>query len=58
VKFFMARANAADLDIIADLAGQGAITTHIERTWPLDQAGEAVAYVEQGRTRGKIVLVC
>lgn len=56
VKFFMARANAADLDLVADLAGQGALTTHIERTWPLHQAGDAVAYVEQGRTRGKVVL--
>ncbi|RPI67713.1 MAG: NAD(P)-dependent alcohol dehydrogenase [Ignavibacteriae bacterium] len=56
VKFFMARANAADFDLIADLARQGAIHTHIERKWPLHQAGEAVAYVEQGRTRGKVVL--
>jgi NADPH:quinone reductase-like Zn-dependent oxidoreductase len=56
VKLFMARANATDLDLIADLARQGAIHTHIERTWPLHQAGEAVAYVEQGRTRGKVVL--
>jgi NADPH:quinone reductase-like Zn-dependent oxidoreductase len=56
VKLFMARANAADLDLIADLVRQGAIRTHIERIWPLHQAGDAVAYVEKGRTRGKVVL--
>ena len=42
---------------IAELVGSGRVTPHVQRTFPLEEAAEALAFVEQGRSVGKIVLV-
>jgi alcohol dehydrogenase len=45
------------LEALAQLAGEGALRVHVDRTFPLEQAAQAHAYGETGRIRGKVVLV-
>ncbi|MFD7716404.1 NADP-dependent oxidoreductase [Streptomyces sp. NPDC059814] len=47
---------AAVLDAVADLVVTGALRTHVTRTYPLTEAGEALRAVESGHARGKIVI--
>jgi len=56
VKIFMARANGADLQRIAELLSTGAVKPYIERVYAFDETPQAVEIVERGRTRGKIVV--
>ncbi|WP_406450375.1 NADP-dependent oxidoreductase [Streptomyces sp. NBC_01622] len=48
--------NAAVLDEVAQLVVSGQLDPHVTRTFPLDQAGEALRTVEDGHARGKIVI--
>jgi NADPH:quinone reductase-like Zn-dependent oxidoreductase len=48
--------NAAVLDALAQLVVSGRLDPHVTRTFPLDQAGEALRTVEDGHARGKIVI--
>lgn len=41
---------------LAELVDGGEITVHIDTTFPLDQAGEALAHLQTGTARGKIVV--
>ncbi len=41
---------------LAELLDQGVLKVHIDKTFPLVQAKEALAYMESGRPRGKVVL--
>ncbi|MGH8255917.1 MAG: NADP-dependent oxidoreductase [Steroidobacteraceae bacterium] len=41
---------------IARLAGAGTLTLHVDRTYPLSEAAEALQYVHAGHTEGKVVL--
>ncbi|MEU6508313.1 NADP-dependent oxidoreductase [Streptomyces sp. NPDC046942] len=47
---------AAVLDAVADLVVRGDLKPHVTRTFPLEQAGAALRAVEDGHTRGKIVI--
>lgn len=49
--------DAADLTYLLDLVGQGRLVVDIAGTRPLRQAAEALAQMEKGGTRGKLVLV-
>ncbi|SFI26696.1 MULTISPECIES: NAD(P)-dependent alcohol dehydrogenase [Microbacterium] len=42
---------------LARLAAAGDLAPHIERTWPLDDAGAALAHVDAGHTVGKVVVI-
>ena len=53
---FVARQRRADLMTLRDLAGSGAITPAIDRTYPLSQAAAAVRHMADGRARGKVVI--
>jgi len=53
---FVARQRRADLMTLRDLAGSGAITPAIDRTYPLSQAATAVRHMAEGRARGKVVI--
>ena len=53
---FVARQRSADLITLRDLAGSGAITPAIDRTYPLSQAAAAVRHLAEGRVRGKVVI--
>ncbi|MEU9338521.1 NADP-dependent oxidoreductase [Streptomyces sp. NPDC048290] len=47
---------AAVLEDVAALAADGTLDPHVGLTLPLDRAGEALRAVEDGHTRGKIVI--
>ena len=44
------------LSKLAELADQGIIKVHIDKTFPLQKAGEALSYLQEGHPRGKVVL--
>lgn len=46
----------ANLEALAALLGSGSVRVVIDRTYPLEQAGAAVAHMASRRARGKIVL--
>ncbi|MBM7170308.1 NADP-dependent oxidoreductase [Streptomyces sp. G44] len=50
------RPDAADLLRLTELAEQGVVTVHVDRTFPLERAADAHRLSEEGRTRGKIVV--
>jgi NADPH:quinone reductase-like Zn-dependent oxidoreductase len=48
--------NSERLSKLAELVEKRAIKVHVEKTFPLEQAGEALAYLQNGHPRGKVVL--
>ncbi|WP_345784851.1 NAD(P)-dependent alcohol dehydrogenase [Roseisolibacter agri] len=56
LRFFISEFNQRDLTLLRDLAQAGRVTPVIDRTYPLDQLQAAVAYLETGRARGKVVV--
>lgn len=50
--------NGEELAEIGKLAESGKLKPHIQATFPLERAAEAVAVVERGHTAGKVVLTC
>jgi NADPH:quinone reductase-like Zn-dependent oxidoreductase len=53
---FIAKHRASDLDRLTDLIESGAVAPHIDRTYPLAQAPEAMRYLAAGMARGKVVV--
>jgi len=53
---FVTKENGTDLGILADMMAAGQVTPVIDRTYPLAKAGEALAYLEAGHARGKVVV--
>ncbi len=51
-----ALSDTASLSSIADLIDAGELTVHVDREFPLDEAADAHRLLEEGHTRGKIVL--
>lgn len=56
LRFFLAKVTAADLRALTDLITAGTVTPIIDRTRPLGDAAEAIAYVATGHARGKVIL--
>lgn len=54
--FLFMRANGRQLGQITALIEAGAIRPVIDRIFPFDKANEALAYVETGRAKGKVVI--
>jgi NADPH:quinone reductase-like Zn-dependent oxidoreductase len=50
------RPDADDLLRLTELVEQGAVSVHVDRAFPLEQAAQAHRLSEEGRTRGKIVV--
>lgn len=48
---------ASDLGTLRELAESGKVTPAIDRTFPLQDAAEAMRYLVGGKARGKVVLV-
>jgi NADPH:quinone reductase-like Zn-dependent oxidoreductase len=46
----------ADLGTVRDLLAEGKIVPAIDRSYPLAQVPEAIAYLEQGHAQGKVVI--
>lgn len=55
--FFFMQADGAQLKTLAALYDAGALRPTLDRTFPFEQTLDAMAYVETGRARGKIVVV-
>ena len=55
--FFFMRANGAQLGALAALYDRGVLRPMVDRTFPFDQTLDAMAYVEAGRAKGKVVVV-
>jgi NADPH:quinone reductase-like Zn-dependent oxidoreductase len=47
---------AADVATLADLMASGRLTAAIDRRYPLDQAVDALRYVDDGHARGKVLI--
>lgn len=56
IKFYLARVNKADLELLAQFAREGKLRSVIDRRYPLEQTGAALEYLGQGHARGKIVI--
>jgi NADPH:quinone reductase-like Zn-dependent oxidoreductase len=54
--FLFMRANGAQLREIGSLIDSGAIKPVVDRVFPFEAAQEAMAYVEKGRAKGKVVV--
>jgi NADPH:quinone reductase-like Zn-dependent oxidoreductase len=54
--FFFMRADGAQLKALAALYDAGAMRAVLDRTFAFDDVLEAMAYVEQGRAKGKVVV--
>lgn len=56
LEFFIADERAEDLRTLAGWLADGSLRVVIDRRYPLAQVPEAIAYVERGRARGKVVI--
>jgi NADPH:quinone reductase-like Zn-dependent oxidoreductase len=54
--FFFMRADGAQLKTLAALYDMGRLRPVLDRTFPFDETLDAMAYVEQGRAKGKVVV--
>ncbi|MEI8190026.1 MAG: zinc-binding dehydrogenase, partial [candidate division NC10 bacterium] len=45
-----------DLLVLKELIESGKLTPVVGRTYPLDQAGEAISYFGEGHAEGKVVI--
>ena len=56
LSFFVANVNRGDLATLSELISAGKITPVIDRRYPLAEAADAIAYLEQGHARAKVIL--
>ena len=54
--FILAELNPEDLKILADLMQSGKVTPVIDRRYTLPETPTAIAYLEEGRARGKVIV--
>jgi NADPH:quinone reductase-like Zn-dependent oxidoreductase len=52
----LAEPNQKDLNLVAEMMDSGKVKSVIDRTYPLSQIREAMAYLEQGHARGKVII--
>jgi len=57
LKSFTASPNVKDLETLAAMVKNGKLKTHIEQTYSYERIPEAIAYIEQMRTKGKVAIV-
>ena len=55
--FFFMRADGSQLKALAELYDAGVLRPVLDRTFPFEETIDALAYVEQGRAKGKVVIV-
>ena len=56
-RFVSVKSRAGDLQTLSQLIQGGSIKPVLERTYPLEQAALAHAYIETKRARGKVVMI-
>ncbi len=54
--FFMSEVTAQDLNVMSELMQSGKVTPVIDRRYTLAQVPDAIRYLEEGHTRGKVVI--
>lgn len=54
--FLFMRAGGNQLREITSLVDAGIITPVVDRVFPFESTGEALAYVQKGRAKGKVVV--
>jgi len=52
----LADANHNDLTLLADMMQSGKVKPVIDRTYKLSEVPAAIAYLEEGHARGKVVI--
>jgi NADPH:quinone reductase-like Zn-dependent oxidoreductase len=55
-QFFIANINRHDLTTFCELIKAGEVTPVIDRRYPLAETADAIAYVEEGHARAKVVI--
>ncbi len=53
---FIASLNGKDLGVLAELMASGQVKPVIDRSYPLEEAADAIRYLENGHARGKVVV--
>jgi NADPH:quinone reductase-like Zn-dependent oxidoreductase len=53
---FVSRENHEDMIVLKELIEAGKVTPVIDRTFPLSEVPEAISYLRDGRTRGKLAI--
>jgi NADPH:quinone reductase-like Zn-dependent oxidoreductase len=56
-KFFIANINRDDLTLFCDLIRAGKVSPIIDRRYSLTQTADAIAYLEEGHARAKVLIV-
>ena len=56
-KFFVANINRDDLTLFCELIQAGKVSPVIDRRYSLTQTADAIAYVEEGHARAKVLIV-
>ena len=56
IRMFMAAVRTDDLRALTELIESGSVRPVIDRTYPFEQAAEALRYVETGKAAGKVVI--
>jgi NADPH:quinone reductase-like Zn-dependent oxidoreductase len=54
--FFVARMNKQDLAVLGQLIEAGEVRAVIDRTYGVDEARDALRYLEEGHVRGKVIV--
>ncbi len=57
MKFLPAKANKEDLVFLSKLLENGTIKPVIDRSYPLDKTADAMNYLSQGHSTGKVVII-
>jgi alcohol dehydrogenase len=55
-RYLFMHPSGSELALLAELIEQGKLNAIIDRTYPLAKIAEALAYVESGRAKGKVVV--
>jgi NADPH:quinone reductase-like Zn-dependent oxidoreductase len=55
-KFFVAKLKKEDLEFLCSLIQTGQMTPAIDKCYPFSQAASAIAYVESGHARAKVII--
>lgn len=56
MKYLAAKANKPDLEFIAKLAEKGVIKPVIDRRYSFEKAADAMSYLKEGHSSGKVVI--
>jgi NADPH:quinone reductase-like Zn-dependent oxidoreductase len=54
----LAKPNREDLAALADLMAAGKLIPVIDKRYSLSEVPEAIAYLKEGRARGKVLITC